>query len=81
MGLGLALYGLALIYQSFSSDPLVKHQIKCRYCKKYISDKVSSIFHAIYTVQPMTDERTAGYPMCQLHELAGWPRGENALRL
>ncbi|KAK8106266.1 hypothetical protein PG999_009625 [Apiospora kogelbergensis] len=39
LGIGLALYGLASLYQYFSNDPIIKHTVKCRYCKKYISDK------------------------------------------
>lgn len=40
LGLGLALYGLASLYQYFSNDSIIKHTIKCRYCKKSISSKV-----------------------------------------
>ncbi|KAK6827907.1 hypothetical protein PG990_009544 [Apiospora arundinis] len=39
LGIGLALYGLARLYQYFSNDPIIKHTVKCRYCKKQISDK------------------------------------------
>lgn len=28
-----------MIYQSISKDPIVKHMVKCRYCKKHISEK------------------------------------------
>ncbi|KAH8681360.1 large-conductance mechanosensitive channel [Xylariales sp. PMI_506] len=39
MGLGIALYMLAIAYEYTSQDPIIKHQTKCRYCKKYISKR------------------------------------------
>ncbi|OTB02359.1 hypothetical protein M426DRAFT_199418 [Hypoxylon sp. CI-4A] len=39
IGIGLALYGLASLYQYFSRDPIIKHSVKCRYCKKRIGSK------------------------------------------
>lgn len=41
VGVGLALYAVASAYGWASSDPIVKRQVKCRYCKKWISEKVS----------------------------------------
>lgn len=41
MGVGLSLYGLAALYQYFSKDPIIKHTVKCRYCRKRINEKVS----------------------------------------
>ncbi len=40
MGVGLSLYGLAALYQYISRDPIIKHMIKCRYCRKRINEKV-----------------------------------------
>ena len=40
--LGLMLYVLASIYQYFSKDDIIKHTVKCRYCKKRVSAKVST---------------------------------------
>jgi large conductance mechanosensitive channel len=40
MGVGFSLYGLASLYQFFSKDPIIKHQVKCRYCRKWINEKV-----------------------------------------
>lgn len=40
VGLGMALYGLASLYEYFSRDPIIKHTVKCRYCKKRINEKV-----------------------------------------
>ncbi|KAL0933169.1 putative ion channel [Colletotrichum truncatum] len=36
---GVSLYGLAHIYQFFSREPIIKHTVKCKYCRKRISDK------------------------------------------
>ncbi|TDZ40637.1 Anditomin synthesis protein L [Colletotrichum spinosum] len=37
--IGVSLYGLAHVYQFFSSEPIIKHTVKCRYCRKRISNK------------------------------------------
>ncbi|KAI1281152.1 large-conductance mechanosensitive channel [Xylaria sp. FL0933] len=37
--LGIMLYALAGVYQYFSKDPIIKHTVKCRYCKKRVSTK------------------------------------------
>ncbi|KAK6192988.1 hypothetical protein LQW54_012912 [Pestalotiopsis sp. IQ-011] len=37
LGMGLALYGLAIMYESLSHDPIIKHTVKCRYCKKPVN--------------------------------------------
>ncbi|KAI0404315.1 large-conductance mechanosensitive channel [Xylaria palmicola] len=37
--LGVMLYALACLYQSFSKDDFIKHTVKCRYCKKRVSEK------------------------------------------
>ncbi|KAI0890190.1 gated mechanosensitive channel [Annulohypoxylon maeteangense] len=39
LGIGIALYGLASLYQYLSNDPIIKHTVKCRYCKKSIGSK------------------------------------------
>lgn len=41
IGLGSALYALAGLYQYLSKDPIIKHMVKCRYCRKNINEKVS----------------------------------------
>lgn len=43
MGVGFSLYGLAAVYQYFSQDPIIKHTVKCRYCRKRINEKVSDL--------------------------------------
>ncbi|KAI0429839.1 large-conductance mechanosensitive channel [Xylaria sp. FL1042] len=39
--LGVMLYALAGVYQYFSKDPIIKHTVKCRYCKKRVSTKAT----------------------------------------
>ncbi|KAK4157342.1 large-conductance mechanosensitive channel [Chaetomidium leptoderma] len=39
MGVGFSLYGLAAVYQYLSQDPIIKHTVKCRYCRKRINEK------------------------------------------
>lgn len=34
-----ALWGIASIYSKTTSDNIVKKQVKCKYCRKYISEK------------------------------------------
>lgn len=38
--LGLALYVVAQIYQWTSDDKVIKRTVKCKYCRKRISEKV-----------------------------------------
>ncbi|OTA69589.1 gated mechanosensitive channel [Hypoxylon sp. EC38] len=39
LGIGIALYGLASLYQYLSHDPIIKHTVRCRYCRKNVSSK------------------------------------------
>ena len=40
VGVGLVLYSMAATYQFFSQEPIIKRKVKCRYCRKEISEKV-----------------------------------------
>ena len=40
-GIGIALYVVAQAYTWMSNDAIVKHMVKCKYCRKRISEKVS----------------------------------------
>ena len=41
LGVGFALYGVASLYEMLApGDPIVKHMVKCKYCRKRISVKV-----------------------------------------
>lgn len=37
---GVALYAMANLFQTISSDPIIKHTKKCKYCRKRINEKV-----------------------------------------
>lgn len=51
LGLGLSLYALAGTYQYFSHDPIIKHTVKCKYCRKRINEKVSSFCYHILPIK------------------------------
>ncbi|KAI9773326.1 MAG: hypothetical protein M1840_007541 [Geoglossum simile] len=40
--IGLTLYTIALVYSRVSSDSIIKYQVKCRYCRKYVSEKIGA---------------------------------------
>ena len=40
IGIGVALYTVALVYGWAASDSVIKHTVKCKYCRKRISEKV-----------------------------------------
>jgi len=40
MGVGIALYGVASLYEWGSNDNIIKGTVKCKYCRKKISEKV-----------------------------------------
>ncbi|KAH8811582.1 putative ion channel [Xylogone sp. PMI_703] len=39
IGVGLALYLIATLYEYLSHDPVIKHTVKCKFCRKRISVK------------------------------------------
>ena len=41
LGIGVALYTVALVYGWASSDSVIKHTVKCKFCRKRISEKVN----------------------------------------
>jgi hypothetical protein len=43
LGVGLALYAVASTYEWASNDSIIKHTVKCKYCRKRISVKVHSL--------------------------------------
>lgn len=53
VGLGSALYALAGLYQYLSKDPIIKHMVKCRYCRKRINEKVSAAFVVCFSSPPV----------------------------
>lgn len=40
MGVGIALYAVASLYEWGSKDSIIKCTVKCKYCRKRISEKV-----------------------------------------
>lgn len=44
IGIGLALYALAIVYQIISSDSIIDEIVECKYCQKNISQEVSILF-------------------------------------
>ena len=40
IGIGIALYTVALVYGWASNDSVIKHTVKCKYCRKRIGEKV-----------------------------------------
>lgn len=43
LSLGLALYVIAQLYGYISKDSIIKHTVRCTYCRKYVSEKVHSM--------------------------------------
>lgn len=69
LSLGLVLYGIAQIYQFVSKDNIIKHTIRCPYCRKYISEKVRPLTGLVKVAY--LRRYCAGQAMCQLHKLGG----------
>jgi len=42
MGVGIALYAVASFYEWGSNDNIIKGTVKCKYCRKKISEKVDT---------------------------------------
>lgn len=90
VGLGSALYALAGLYQYLSKDPIIKHMVKCRYCRKRINEKVSVSYVVFFGCPSWRGVRvrscrqrpltllTIVSALCKLHQLVGWARGEHA---
>jgi len=39
LGVGFSLYFIAQVYGYVSKDSIIKHTVRCKYCRKYISEK------------------------------------------
>lgn len=48
LGVGLALYAIALLYGWIAKDNIIKHTVKCKYCRKRISEKVGAPSWCVY---------------------------------
>lgn len=42
-GIGVALYTIAQVYTWTSNDAIIKHTVKCKFCRKRISEKVVNV--------------------------------------
>lgn len=66
--LGLVLYGIAVLYGAVTHDSIIKHTIRCAYCRKEISSKVCT--QLLYrTRRGLTVDTGEALP--DVHELAG----------
>ncbi|KAK4449903.1 putative large-conductance mechanosensitive channel [Podospora aff. communis PSN243] len=59
VGVGFSLYGLASLYQWFSKDPIIKRQVKCKYCRKWINEKSSRCVNCTSWQDGREDHRRA----------------------
>lgn len=41
--IGIALYTIAQVYTWTSNDAIIKHTVKCKFCRKRISEKVVNV--------------------------------------
>lgn len=57
-----------------SHDKIIKRQIKCKYCRKWISEQVSSYCCFCYLGLVMLMD-SIGATLCKLFDLAGWEGG------
>lgn len=47
LGIGLALYIIAMVYGAVSKESIIKNVVKCPYCKKAVSAKVCTPHSAL----------------------------------
>ncbi|KDQ59938.1 hypothetical protein JAAARDRAFT_77827 [Jaapia argillacea MUCL 33604] len=59
-GLGLVLYLIANLYGYLSHDSIIKHMIKCKYCKKEISSKAMRCPMCTSWLDGREDRETSG---------------------
>ena len=74
IALGFFLYVIAQTYTFFTKDQIIKHTVKCAYCRKYVSEKVSKLlgwWHSQY--DRLTSVVSVGKAVLFLYKLAGWP--------
>lgn len=75
--MGLGLYIIANVYTWVSNDAIIKESVKCKFCRKRISPKVSLSFCFDLCAEVDGDgfadsfENGIGAEVCELYELAG----------
>lgn len=78
VSIGLTLYTVGQVYTYFSEDVVIKRTVKCRYCRKWISSKVSSLTVWCHTyVAFRANIWISGSTMRELYQLAGRKGGSN----
>ena len=68
--MGVALYVIAQFYGYISEDSIIKTTVKCKYCRKQISEKVGGSVARGRKIHVLII--CLGETLRQLHELAGW---------
>ena len=48
IGIGLSLYLIANIYTCLSQDTIIKNTVRCKFCRKWISEKVRPFFFLFF---------------------------------
>ena len=71
MGVGIALYAVASVYELGSSEKIIKGTVKCKYCRKKISEKVNT---TVSTSRGTSTNFLPGKSLFQLYKLDGWTR-------
>ena len=66
-GIGIALYTIASVYTWLSNDAIIKHTVKCKFCRKRISEKVQ--IPRLIRMSKMLTMRV-GKALRQLYQLA-----------
>ncbi|KAI0814738.1 gated mechanosensitive channel [Irpex lacteus] len=59
LSLGLVLYSIAQIYQFVSKDNIIKHTVRCPYCRKYISEKAKRCVNCTSWVDGREEKETS----------------------
>lgn len=67
-GIGVALYTIAQVYTWTSNDAIIKHTVKCKFCRKRISEKVVNM--KVNLSMDMILTGAIGKALRQLYQLA-----------
>ncbi|KAI0095082.1 ion channel [Irpex rosettiformis] len=59
LSLGLVLYAIAQIYQLVSKDNIIKHTVRCPYCRKYIPEKAKRCVNCTSWVDGREEKETS----------------------
>ncbi|KIM37983.1 hypothetical protein M413DRAFT_20107 [Hebeloma cylindrosporum] len=62
IGIGVVLYFIANVYGYFSKDSIIKHTVKCRYCRKEISSKAKRCPMCTSWTDGREDRETSALP-------------------